>query len=63
MMDECRFHGIERDLLKVAETQVVFLACYRHFLRQVRIAHQPVVRAQEDTEVVPEEDGEGMCFE
>ena len=62
MMDECRFHGIERDLLKVAETQVVFLASNCHFLRQVRVAHQPVVRTQEDAEVIPEKDGEGVCL-
>lgn len=62
MMDECRLHGVYRNLLKVAEGQVVLLRCDGHLLGQIRVAHQSVVRAQEHAEPVLEEEREGMLL-
>ena len=60
MMYECRFHRIECDLFQIPEVQIVFFTCDRHFLREIRVAHQTVVRAEKDPEIVAVENREGM---
>lgn len=62
MMDEGRFHRVEGELFQILQCQLVGLCRYRQLLRQAGVAHQSVVRAQEDAEVVLEEDGEGVLL-
>lgn len=62
VMDECRLHRVDRDLLEVSEGEVVLLRGDGHLTCQVRIAHEPVVRAKEHSEAVLEEEREGMLL-
>lgn len=54
MMDECRLHRIDRNLLKVSDGQIVILDCQFHLLGYSGVTHQAVVTAKEYPELVSE---------
>lgn len=61
MVDERRFHGIDRDLFQIVERKVVLFRSDLHLFCEIGIAHETVVAAEEYTEVVSEEDDERMA--